>query len=73
MSGLELLRRTRLLPNRQQTPIVMLSASDVESEARRAGANAFLRKPEDASVVAETIARLLALKPVDSGDIGDCE
>lgn len=73
MSGLELVRRTRLLPHRQQTPIVMLSASDIEREARSAGASAFLRKPEDAAVIAETIARLLAHKPRDSNDRGHCE
>lgn len=61
--GLELIRQTRLLPHRQQTPIIMFSASEVEKEARRAGANAFLRKPVDANVIAETVARLLARKP----------
>jgi CheY-like chemotaxis protein len=59
-SGLELIRRTRALPHRQQTPIIMLSGDKVEIQARRAGANAFLRKPEDVSVIAETIARPLA-------------
>jgi CheY-like chemotaxis protein len=61
--GIELIRQTRLLPHRQQTPIIMFSASEVEKEARRAGANAFLRKPVDANVIAETVARLLARKP----------
>ena len=60
--GIELIRQTRLLPHRQQTPIIMFSASEVEKEARRAGANAFLRKPVDANVIAETVARLLARK-----------
>jgi CheY-like chemotaxis protein len=59
-SGLELIRRTRVLAHRQQTPIIMLSGDEVEIQARRYGANAFLRKPEDVSVIAETIARLLA-------------
>jgi hypothetical protein len=40
----------------------MLSGDDVEMQARRAGANAFLRKLEDTPVLAETIARLLARK-----------
>jgi CheY-like chemotaxis protein len=60
ISGLELIRRTRALAHRQQTPIIMLSGDEVEIQARRAGANAFLRKPEDVSVIAETIARQLA-------------
>jgi FixJ family two-component response regulator len=38
----------------------MLSAGDLEREARRAGASVFLRKPEDMHALAETIARLLA-------------
>ena len=63
VSGLELLTRARLLPHRQQVPIVMLSATDEWREARRAGASAFLRKPEDMHALAETIARLLARRP----------
>ncbi len=62
-SGLELTRQARLLPHRQQTPIVMLSASDCEAEAGEAGVNAFLRKPEDIMAVAETISRLIVAKP----------
>ncbi len=61
-NGLELIRQTRALAHRQQTPIIMLSGDELEIQARRAGANAFLRKPEDVSVIAETIARLLARK-----------
>lgn len=66
-NGVELIRQTRRLAHRQQTPIIMLSASSVEREARRAGANAFLRKPEDVTLLAETIARLLARKPKQTG------
>jgi CheY-like chemotaxis protein len=62
-NGLELIRQTRRLLHRQQIPIIIFSASDIEREARRAGANVFLRKPEDLHAVAETIARLLARKP----------
>lgn len=61
-NGIELIRRTRALAHRQQTPIIMLSGDDVEMQARRSGANAFLRKPEDMPTLAETIARLLARK-----------
>jgi CheY-like chemotaxis protein/tetratricopeptide (TPR) repeat protein len=61
-SGVELIRRTRTLAHRQQTPIIMLSADDVELQARRAGANAFLSKPADLHALAETVARLLARK-----------
>jgi two-component system, chemotaxis family, chemotaxis protein CheY len=61
-NGIELTRQTRGLAHRQQTPIIMLSGDDVELEARRVGANASLRKPEDVALIAETVARLLARK-----------
>jgi CheY-like chemotaxis protein len=61
-SGIELTRRARSLPRRRQTPIIMYSASDCEAEARRAGADAFLRKPRDIARLVETVARLLAEK-----------
>ncbi|HEX8285534.1 MAG TPA: response regulator [Pyrinomonadaceae bacterium] len=61
--GLDLVLRARELPHRQQVPVIMLSAGDFEREARRAGASAFLRKPDDMHALAETIARLLARKP----------
>jgi CheY-like chemotaxis protein len=63
VGGLELLTRARQLAHRQQTPIIMLSATDEWREARRAGATAFLRKPEDMHALTETIARLLARRP----------
>ncbi|MGA9997420.1 MAG: response regulator [Pyrinomonadaceae bacterium] len=66
-NGVELIRQTRRIPHRQQTPIIMLSASDVEIEARRAGANVFLRKPNDMLKISEAIARLLARKPKQNG------
>jgi CheY-like chemotaxis protein len=59
-NGIGLIRRTKALAHRQQTPIIMLSGDDVEIQAQRAGASAFLRKPEDMPALAETIARLLA-------------
>jgi CheY-like chemotaxis protein len=59
VKGLELARYARRLPERRETPIIMLSASDDEFEVRRAGANAFLRKPEDTVSLVETIKQLL--------------
>jgi CheY-like chemotaxis protein len=67
LNGVELIRQTRMLAHRQQTPIIMLSVSDYETEARRAGANAFLSKPNDVLAIAETIARLLARRPRRTG------
>ncbi len=63
MDGLELVSVARSLRHRQHIPIIMLSASDIERDARREGVNAFLRKPEEITLVTETIARLLARKP----------
>lgn len=59
-SGLELTRQARQLPHRQRVPIIMLSASDVEPQAWRAGADAFLSKPEDIGRLTATVTRLLS-------------
>ncbi len=59
VSGVGPLRYARSLPHRRRTPAVVLSASDVETEAWKAGADAFLRKPEDAGAVVSTAGRLL--------------
>jgi CheY-like chemotaxis protein len=61
-SGIELVRRARGLSHRRQTPIIMFSASDCEASARRAGVDAFLRKPQDIARLVETVARLLGEK-----------
>lgn len=61
-SGVEIALYARSIPHRRHTPILMFSASDCEAAAREAGADAFLRKPEDFSIVVETAARLLAGK-----------
>jgi CheY-like chemotaxis protein len=61
-NGIGLIKHTRRLAHRQQTPIIMFSGDDVELEARRAGANYFLRKPDDLDSIPETVARLLAWK-----------
>lgn len=59
MSGLELIRKIRNIPHRKNTPIIVFSASDCKSEAGRAGANVFLKKPEGVSVLVQTISKLL--------------
>ena len=60
LSGLELVAWARRLPGRRGVPIIMLSASDVGAEARRAGVDAYLRKPEDIGRLAETVSALLS-------------
>jgi CheY-like chemotaxis protein len=60
VSGLELVRYARSIPFYRRTPIIMLSAGEHSDEARRAGADEFLRKPEGVSRLVEIIRRLLA-------------
>jgi two-component system chemotaxis response regulator CheY len=57
-SGLELTRYARSLPSYRTTPIIMLSASDCGADARRAGADLFLRKPDDIHALVEAVRRL---------------
>ena len=59
VNGLELVRHARELPHRLHTPIVVLSATPVESEAREAGADLFLHKPRGVSSLVESINHLL--------------
>ena len=58
-SGLKLTERARRQPHRKDTPIILISLEDVAEEARRAGADAFLRKPNNLIELVETIKRLL--------------
>lgn len=60
VSGLELTRRVRALAHRRLIPVVIFSASEARLEAERAGADAFLRKPEDVSRIVRTLARLVS-------------
>ena len=62
VSGIELLRHMRSLPHRRRTPVIVLSASNVEAEAWRAGADAFLRKPNDIQAISNTVRRLLKVR-----------
>ncbi|HYH86734.1 MAG TPA: response regulator [Pyrinomonadaceae bacterium] len=57
--GIELIRRARQLPHRMHTPIIMFSASDLAREAHGAGADVFLKKPNDVKALVGTINRLL--------------
>ncbi|MCU1268641.1 MAG: hypothetical protein JWM21_4959 [Acidobacteria bacterium] len=59
VSGLQLLQHARSLAHHQRTPIIILSDTLDDQTASRAGANAFLRKPEDIAVVGETVTKLL--------------
>jgi CheY-like chemotaxis protein len=59
LNGIELLQRARALTHRREIPVIVLSGTAVEEEVLQAGADAFLRKPEDISSVVEAIAQLL--------------
>ena len=58
-NGLEIINRARDMDHRCDTRMVVLSASPVEAAAREAGADVFLRKPQDVTALVETINRLL--------------
>ena len=62
LSGLELIQRARTISHRRRMPIVMLSGSDCETEAWRAGVDAFLKKPEHINKLTPTIGRLLRVE-----------
>lgn len=64
LNGVEIVRRVRAMAHRRDTPVVIISATECEDEAMSAGADAFLRKPQDISVMVETISRLLERQPV---------
>jgi CheY-like chemotaxis protein len=59
INGLELIRDVRSMFHRRYLPIVMMSGRLEEATAREAGADAFLRKPQDIGLLVETINRLL--------------
>ena len=59
VNGLEIISHARELDHRCDTPMVVLSASPVDAAAREAGADVFLRKPQDVTALVETINRLL--------------
>jgi CheY-like chemotaxis protein len=60
--GVELVRRARRLSHRGRTPVIVVSASECAREAREAGADVFLKKPEEIERIVETVGRLLLKK-----------
>ena len=60
LSGLALTERARRQPHRRKTPIILISLEEVGDAARRAGADAFLRKPNNLIALVDTIRGLLA-------------
>ena len=60
LSGLVLTERARRQPHRRKTPVVLISLEEIAAEAREAGADAFLRKPNNLISLVDTIRGLLA-------------
>jgi CheY-like chemotaxis protein len=69
VNGLELVQRVRQLPHRARTPIVVLSATPVAAEAREAGADVFLQKPQDVASLVETISRLMGTSEQEGREV----
>ena len=63
VNGLDLIRHARSLEHRRHIPIIMLSATPNQAEAQSAGADVFLRKPEDIYMVTQSVKSLLDRKP----------
>ena len=61
-TGVELTRYARSLPRYRTTPIIMVSATDCREEARGAGVDLFLSKPEGIARLVDAIKRLLSPK-----------
>jgi DNA-binding response OmpR family regulator len=59
LTGLELVALARSLDHRRHTPVVMLSATERRRDARTAGVNIFLKKPEGMKSLVNTIKLLL--------------
>ena len=59
ITGIALAALARTLELYRHTPIIMLSATERRSEARVAGVDIFLKKPEGMKSLVETIKRLL--------------
>lgn len=59
INGIALAALVRTLEHRRHTPIVMLSAAERRCDARAAGVNIFLKKPEGMKSLVNTIRLLL--------------
>jgi CheY-like chemotaxis protein len=70
MDGWETIRGLRRTPEGAKVPIIATSASataEVESSSREAGANAFVGKPIQESILLQLIATLLQLEWLHAG------
>ncbi len=68
LNGLELVNMSRQIPHRCKMPIIVLSATSIEADAKEAGADLFLPKPVHISSLIQAIERVCRkeLKAQDS-------
>jgi CheY-like chemotaxis protein len=59
ITGIEIIRKIKKLPHRKHVPIIMFTASGFLEEAQQAGADVFLKKPEDIYSLVESVNQLL--------------
>jgi len=60
MSGLEVTRQARQMPEWQRTPIILMALEDCTEAALEAGADELLRKPNNLVTFADAVRRLLS-------------
>jgi CheY-like chemotaxis protein len=58
IDGAQLIRHARTLTHRRHTPMILMSARELGGEAKRAGANVFLKKPEGVPLLVSSIVQL---------------
>ena len=66
IGGIELLRRTRSLAHRRRTPVLIFASTDCKRQAKAAGADSVLQKPDDIRTLTDVIAA--SLRSVSEGD-----
>ena len=69
LDGLDVVRQVRGMVHREGMQIVMMSGALDRDTAIKAGADAFLRKPQDIGLLVETINRLLEKASRNSEDV----
>jgi two-component system, chemotaxis family, chemotaxis protein CheY len=61
-SGIDLTRYARSLSSYRHTPIIMVSATDCRADARNAGVDLFLRKPDEVEGLVDAVRRLVEVR-----------
>jgi CheY-like chemotaxis protein len=64
VSGLALVQQIRALRHRCHLPVIVFSAGEYETDAYAAGADLYLRKPEDTGKLADCIKHLIGSESI---------